>query len=423
MLHTAAKYSGKPTVKSRVWLKNGVTLESESGPENTFIVGSAATVEDRNAYDNGSNAVRCAVLEANTRIKGFTLTGGHTGSLLRSDGTSERVDDCAGAAVLGADQSSSIVEDCIISNNVAGLCAAGYACSFNRCRIINNKGISRAAAGRSCKYYRSLIDGNHGVNQLELFGALDSCTVGSNAWTMAGGTGAAVVYNSSAMIVNSIILGRVYDIDTSNYIRGTNSVFRTGCGIAATNAVGCIITNYAAIAFDEGYRPKIGANVAIDMADETLSDAALIGDTDIYGTHVMNGVRDLGAVEADWRARYAADLGGRIAVTTVSPEVRENAAGHVYLPGGSLEGTFAATAKATRRTLDFLVTGTGTLTVVVADETVGTFTAGEAVQNCTLTLPPAGGTLRLIYEPGANDVGGAEILACARLSGTALVFR
>ena len=426
MLHTSAKYAGgAPTVKSRVWLKDGVTLESESGPENTFIVGAAATVEDRNGYDNGSNAVRCVVLETDTLIKGFTLTGGHTGSLLQSDGSSARVDDCVGAAVLGANSTSSIAEDCIISNNVAGLCAAGYACSFNRCRIINNKGISRAAAGRSCKYYRSLIDGNYGANQLELFGAMDSCTVGSNAWTIAGGTGPAVVYNSPAMIVNSIILGRVVDGDGANRIHGTNCIFRTGCDIGADNAVGCIITNYAAIAFDEGYRPKIGANVAIDMADETLSDAALISDKDAYGNQgVMNGVRDIGAVEADWRGVYAADIGRSFTVATVSPEVCETEGKTVFLPSGSVSGVFGpASGSAMTCAVAVRVMGNGVLSVKNGEDVLETFTAAEGEQTAMIRVAASPWNYSFTYMPGEGDTGGAEILGVVRYAGTVFSLR
>ena len=111
-------------------------------------------------------------------------------------------------------------------------------------------------------------------------------------------------------------------------------------------------------------------------------------------------------------------------MTTVSPEVRENAAGHIYLPSGSLEGTFAATSKATRRNLGVLVTGTGKLTVTVAGEVVGEFTAnGGDVQNSILTLSTAGDAFAFAYMPGKNDTGGAEIVECSRLVGSSIVIR
>ena len=422
MLHTSALYGGTPTVRSRVWVKNGVTLESESGPTNTFIVGSAATVEDRNQYNNGSNAVRCVCLGNGSTVRGFTLTGGHTGSLLQSDGTSARVDDCAGAAVLAAGNTVSFVEDCIISNNVAGLCAAGFACTFNRCRIFDNTGITRAAAGRSCRYYRSIINGNRGTYQMEVYGAIDSCTVGRDSWSVNGVADAVVLYNSNGMIYNSIVLGKVSN--ASNKIRGTNCVFRTGCGVADADIDRCIVTNVEAIAFEEGFRPKIGANVAIDRADEMLSDASMITDTDVYGSQgVMNGVRDLGAVEADWRPIYAADVGKKCTVEEVSPEVYETASHSVFLPAGSIAGKIGAAGAGTM-TYDVAVrvTGTGTLTLDLDGNVAKTFTAAEGVQEARIPVTSLK-NYSFAYTPGENDEGGAEILGLSRICGTMFTLR
>ena len=424
MLHTSKLYGGgKPTVKSRVWVKDGVTLESESGPTDTFIIGEAATVEDRNQYNNGSNAVRCVCLGSGSTVRGFTLTGGHTGSLLQSDGSSERVDDCVGAAVLASGSTVSFVEDCIITNNIAGLCAAGYGCTFNRCRIINNTGISRAAAGRSCRYYRSIINGNRGANQLEVYGAIDSCTVGQDAWTINGGTGASVVYNSSAMIVNSIVLAKIANT-TDTKIRGTNCIFRTGGGIDVNYAAGCIVTNVAAIAFEDGFRPKIGANVGIDRADETLSNAERISSTDVYGQQgVMNGVRDLGAVEADWRPLYATDIGKKCTVDEVSPEVYETASHSVFLPTGSIGGKVGAAGAGTM-TYDVAVrvTGTGTLTLDLDGNVAKTFTVAEGVQTAHIPVTSLM-DYSFAYTPGENDEGGAEILGLSRICGSLFSIR
>jgi hypothetical protein len=224
--------------------------------------------------------------------------------------------------------------------------------------------------------------------------------------------------------VNSLVLIPTIE-GTTNPTKATNCVFIAGSGIKDENIVDCILTNLSAVAYDENYRPIIGANVGIDLADDTLSDLAFIGMADFSGAQgVMNGVRDLGALEADWRPKYAADLGGRCTVSFVSPEVRENAAGHVYLPSGTLEGTFAATSKATRRNLGVRVTGNGLLTVTVAGEVMGEFTAnGGDVQNMMLALSTAGDAFSFAYVPGKNDVGGAEIVECTRLVGTSIVVR
>jgi hypothetical protein len=247
--------------------------------------------------------------------------------------------------------------------------------------------------------------------------------VGQDAWTINGGTGASVVYNSSAMIVNSIVLAKIANT-TDTKIRGTNCIFRTGGGIDVNYAAGCIVTNVEAIAFEDGFRPKIGANVGIDRADETLSNAARISSTDVYGQQgVMNGVRDLGAVEADWRPLYAGDIGKKCTVDEVSPEVYETASHSVFLPTGSIAGKIGAAGAGTM-TYDVAVrvTGTGTLTLDLDGNVAKTFTAAEGVQEARIPVTSLK-NYSFAYTPGENDEGGAEILGLSRICGTMFTIR
>jgi hypothetical protein len=351
--------------------------------------------------------------------------GGRTAVRLDDKNKASFVDDGGGAGVLGGDRDTSIADGCIISNNVACFGGAGAKCTFRRCLILENNGSSRAGVGRSCSFYRCLIDRNRSTYQIEGYGIIDSCTIGPNSWRTSGSNASqSTLYNSAGPVVNSLVLAQyISNAIADHHIYGSNSVFRTGCGVQAADLTNCIVTNLDAVALDDDWRPVIGSNVGIDRADETLSNADMIGDTDLSGAQgVMNGARDIGAFEADWRVRYAADIGSGCTVPAVSPEVYENAAGHVFLPAGALTASFAATTKQTRRTLAFAVTGSGTLSVSVNGLVIGEFTSASE-QNCTFVLPAAGGTIALAYEPGANDVGGAEILSCARLAGTSLVFR
>ncbi len=137
----------------------------------------------------------------------------------------------------------------------------------------------------------------------------------------------------------------------------------------------------------------------------------------------MNGARDLGALEADWRPRYAEDIGGHCTVTAASPEVRESAEGRVCLPDGSIEGTFGATARPARRSVGVNVTGTGVLSMYLNGELAASFTASGATQEHTFQMPAAGGTFSFAYEPGPGDTGGAEIVEFQRLLGTSIIFR
>ena len=424
MRHDKAIASGEINIPSRVWVKDGVTLVADGDAERTFIVGAAATVTDRNDLDNGSNAVRCVCLGKNATIRGFTLTGGHTGSLLGEDGTTARIDDTAGGAVLGSQAGSSYVENCIITNNVAGWCGGGFYCTFRRCTIVNNKAQTRAAIGRQCSYYCCLMDGNYGSMQVDIFYAIDSCTIGSNSWNLAGTENSpSTLYNSSSAIVNSLILAPKIS-NSGAQITGSNSVFRAGCGVREDGLVNCIVTNLAAVAFDAGYRPKVGANVGIDRADDSLSRLDRIGGvgTDLSGAQgVMNGVRDLGAFEADWRPVYAADIGRRCIVESVSPEVYETENHTVFLPSGEIAGIRQSQGACTYK-VSARVTGTGVLTFYEGDAVRATFTAGSAPE-ILFHSEVSSLNYRFAYTPGEGDEGGAEILGLDRICGSTFTIR
>ena len=411
------------TIPARVFLKSGVTLVADGAAEETFIVGAASTAEGHDEWGCGEGAVRCVALQAGATVRGFTLTGGRTAIRLYDNGKANETDDGCGGAVLGGSSLTAIVDSCIVSNNAACGGGAGQKCMFRRCRIFENLAGNRAAVGRKCRFARCLIDRNRGSIQLEAYRLIDSCTIGPNAWAKTGTSKENALYNADGPVVNSLVLATKIG-NSQAHIYGSNSVFMAGSTVLEEDLTNCIVTNQAAVALDDDWRPVIGANVGIDQADASLSDIALIGDTDLGGAQaIMNGAPDIGAFEADWRARYAADIGGGCTVPTVAPEVYENAAGHVFLPTGALTASFAATAKQTRRTLAFAVTGSGTFSVSVNGAVVGEFTASAAQQNCTFVLPAAGGTIALAYAPGENDADGAEILSCARLTGTSFVFR
>ena len=427
MLHDRAIYRGYSddvNIPSRVWVKDGVTLVADGDAERTFIVGKAATVDDRNDLDNGSNAVRCVCLGTSSTIRGFTLTGGHTGSFVDDSGAAWRVDDTMGGAVLGSQAGSSYVENCIITNNAAGWCCGGFYCTFRRCTIVDNKAQTRGVIGRQCSYYRCFIDGNYGNNQIDIFYAIDSCTIGTNAWNLAGTeNNASTLYNGSAYIRNSLVLAPKVN-NSGSQIKGSNCVFRAGCGVLEDGLVNCIVTNLSAIAFDAGYRPKLGANVGIDRADDSLSNLDMIGgvETDLSGAQgVMNGVRDLGAFEADWRTVYAADIGRRCTVESVSPEVYETENHTVFLPSGEISGVRHSQSASTYK-VSVRVTGNGVLTFYDGDTEKATFNAGSA-QDALFHSESSPLNYRFAYTPGEEDEGGAEILGFDRIAGTTISLR
>lgn len=393
-----------------------VGFVATGGPGSATIVGAP----DPETKGLGDNAMRCVHLtQKYSFLQGFNITGGYT--VNDTDKTHTQY------YAAGANMGTSLAQmlDCTVTNNHAGICGGVCNGTLIRCRIIGNFADGRAAGTRASSLYRCIVDGNVGPNyHVELFPRIDSCFIGPNAKRANGTTAVNALYNCTGAIVNSLVLIPTIE-GTTNPTKATNCVFIVGSGIKDENIVDCILTNLSAVAYDENYRPIVGSNVGIDRADDALSNLSFLGLTDLSGAQgVMNGARDLGALEADWRPKYAADLDGRCTVSAVSPEIRENAEGHVYLPSGTLEGTFAATSKATRRNLGVRVTGNGLLTVTVAGEVVGEFTAnGGDVQNMMLALSTAGDAFSFAYVPGKNDVGGAEIVECSRLVGSSIVIR
>jgi hypothetical protein len=112
----------------RVVVPVGVTLMSEAGAESTIVMGEA-DMESGTAEKCycGPNAKRCVYLSERAKLKGVTLTGGHT------EGTGGAV---YGGAVTA--RTSSYVLDSIITNNYAGRAAMNGGTAI-RCRFENNR--------------------------------------------------------------------------------------------------------------------------------------------------------------------------------------------------------------------------------------------------------------------------------------------
>jgi hypothetical protein len=251
---------------------------------------------------------------------------------------------------------------------------------------------------------------------------MDSCTVGTNYYNALGTTdNLSNLNNSSAYFVNSIILAPKVSADTY----ASNCVFRIGCGVQNEDIVNCVVTNLDAIVFEKGYRPKPHMNVAIDRADESISDYDGLGgiNIDFSGMQrVMNGARDIGALEADWRTVYAANIGRRCTVTNVSPSVRETENNTVFLPSGEISGVVGTSQAHRTYRVSVRVTGNGTLSFYEGENLKETF-EGLGAQEIFIRSDLSTFNYRFVYNPGEADFGGAEILGLDRVAGTVLSVR
>ena len=337
--------SGGYTVRCRALVPSGVTLVGDGGADRTFIVGAPSTGADADTSTlgagRGAGATRCVLMEANTTLRGFTLTGGRTDYRQRtgmSDADCAYHNDYGGAGVwrVGSGSRENIlVEDCVFTNNVAYRGGGGRYATFSRCKFVGNYA-DYAAAGGEADFCQCLVYGNYGGTALYFYNNVESCTFGSH-YKADGVTQEACInqtYDSGATLRNSIFKA---------YVVGKPSVTASHCMFISAFIVGsgyayenCILTNSAAIAMDKDYRPVIGSNAGIDAADEALSPHCDLSRDFLGGQRVYNGRMDIGCCEADWRRIYAGDIASkRFEVTRASPGVIEGGETTVTVPEGA----------------------------------------------------------------------------------------
>ena len=287
--NTPAVDSGDDKGLSRVSVPAGVTLASLGNAEDTVIVGAASET-----VGETSGAVRCVILHANSAVRGFTLTGGHTDSGVN------------GAGVLASTSTDyPFVYDCVISNNVSasrGGGANGVRCI--RCRISGNSaaaGIGLAANGGwliGC-----VVDSQTGNGSRTYTTLVRNCTFlpakSATEEQDAVNYGAEVSANKCQ---NSLFLCLTRaEAQYTNCIIATNAVDIIRKGRTYDPAVlGDTVT---LIRQEDAFVKKNGAlqgrSHAVDAGDNALYDLGW-GDVDIRGTRrIVNGTIDIGACEFD----------------------------------------------------------------------------------------------------------------------------
>ena len=381
---------------SRVVVPEGLTLESEKGAAETFIVGDDSPTSDD--YGCGPDAVRCVHLGKNATIRGFTLTGGRTSS---SSGSP----DGYGAAVYGGGAGDltwhSVVEDCVISNNV-GSVAAVYTVDLVNCRVTGNTGLGTSAcAGKVVNLFGVLADDNVNVANISAnwsasFSACNkicNCTFGTNTHNSAAILGACYSRSdASPCLLNSVFLAPASQYANQPVI-ATNCVFLSGYGNLPLGQnwpvkdASCVTTNsLEAIGLDETFTPIKGASLLLD-AGGAAELAPELRNRDLYGNpRFLNGAPDIGAVEYDWRVDYTADIPKHeVVVTAADPQVIEREGQVTIDPGASLTAEWTPVGSSTRCGVTASVTGTGTLTVSADGRVVGTVTAADSPKTFSFT--------------------------------------
>ncbi len=160
-----------------------ITVRSISGPENTFILGSAGI-----GGGNNTGAVRCVFMTAGS-LDGFTVSNGHTLT------SGSHFYDRSGGGIWSTN--GCIVTNCIVNGNASDYDAGGVLCLYgglvNNCKINGNE--AYIGGGIFC-YYGGRIDnctftGNHaeygGGVHCSYDGLVNNCTINRNTADDGGG--------------------------------------------------------------------------------------------------------------------------------------------------------------------------------------------------------------------------------------------
>lgn len=417
-----AKLTNDPCLPSRVVVLPGVTLESRCGPEATIIRGERGV---GGGAGLGEGAMRCVFVQTNGCLRGFTLTGGAT---LTGDG--KDIDNYCGGGVASAENSRTVtvptirIENCIISNNVAKLAGGGVNGSYVQCRFLYNIGTEGSGAvGDALNLFECLVDWNRGAEAVADPQNVVGCTFGENNYN------ASKTALAPALVCDPGVA--TWTVKNSLFLGGATCRVRYAYDVAvpenwalATSQATSVRENVISgdVSVDDDYRPLI-TSVAVDAADPGLRPDEL-PDTDLLGgQRVYNGAMDIGALEADWRVKYAeaaSPSGRRFSVEAADPAVTLSSDGAVLIPDGAsvsvryrgyADGTFV------RYRLRFNVLEQGASLVATVNGTESVFeTIGEHSLEFTSVQP-----LNDIQLLSCN--GSVELLGCAADRGFSVFIR
>ena len=422
-IHTGYWISSRypvPFVRSRVCVPEGMTLVSRDGAAATIIEGAPDTeTEDRDTYGRGRRAIRCAFVDKNARLQGFTLRGGYTANYDNAIPQSGEIgvfeDNIGGGVLMRGPDSGALVEDCIITDSWAAYGGGAAYAMLNRCQIIGNHADKGGSALRTSSAYNCLIDKNLGVYICHVPREIVNCTLGegNRSFNGSGLQHCFVGGIEKLRVVNTLVLN---DYHNAEYDLSTALEFRN---VIANNSTLWVLPAHAEnvstneytqaqlmAMYDANCRPLTSEAASVDRG----TDRDGVGELDIAGVQrVMNGGIDVGCYEYDWRGDYASGIAHRhtdsLAVGAVSSGVKMND-GTVTLSDGDfieVDWTHAAHTDG-KYVLDLVLAGTGALRIYLGGELLRTITAGGRI-----SFQSAADVDKLRFEYASDNSGSAGI--------------
>jgi len=373
--------SVESTVDARLVVPPGVTVVADRGPVETVIKGDNAPANAADEYGLGSGAVRGVFLNADSVVRGFTIRGGRTEGTGVSDGNN------FGGGVYGYGNRKAFAVDCIISDNASSRGGGAHQGVYINCRFFGNRALNNRAAASNAYLYNCVVDGNFGVNATQNCYDTVNCTFGPGNKNVGGSSEENAIGLPLGPVVNCLVLG-TYNANGDSPLYATNCVFLAS---KKKNANASYNYDDATLFAEDGradvaedYSPVIGSNVgvnygrALDLASfsgleycpEDLRAEILKTDA-LGGQRVYDGTIDVGAVEADWRPRYAAAIGKRVSVDFASPGVTLEGGTVRLADGASISGVWSLPAGGRIATCAYGVSATsGTLDGQIGDVAV-----------------------------------------------------
>jgi len=187
--------------------KKRVRILAEEGPESTVLLGAAdPTYANESTLPGcGPNAAKCIIFlkgDVGNGIQGFTLTGGH--STRAADANIEGDKANSGGAWYSV-SGYACIADCIVSNNVANLYAAGAAGVLDRLYVSGNHG--SGTVGSHPLFASSCVFADN-PSARSNYGVIGEGSRAYNCTIVESDASALAAYNIySARIYNSIAVG------------------------------------------------------------------------------------------------------------------------------------------------------------------------------------------------------------------------